>query len=362
VPERRGVRPALSLWHSLDAGVTVAPPGSNSPESTVKYRLKTEHYTEPHTREGITVPIRKTRLVEVPALPRDWDTTAVKTATALVMLLTTFAVVWSTWSIGSLLHGGIGYVAATVFDIAWAVCLILEWMARFDRTKRAFPRGLGWVLLVCTMAVIFWHGLILGSVSMAVAGAMVSAFAKLLWLGVMKHIDRKLSPEDEQWVAAQISAANAKRAIAGVRRQVARDEHRAALELLAMEAETGPMMQLLATRQAPVPVVESGPSPTVRSAVLAALDTLPDATADEVVEQLARVGIDVTADTVRDLSGQTQDTQDSRSEANMTDLIRDLVGLGIRDRDTVLAAVRTALGPDAKETSVVRILNRVIAA
>lgn len=325
-------------------------------------KTRTEHYTEPHTRDGITVDVAKTRKVPVPSLPRDWDTLAVRAATGLVGVLTSFSVVWSTWSIGSLLHGGVGYLAATVFDIAWAVCLLLEWMARYVARKRTFPRNLGWVLLVGTMGVIFWHGLVLHSVSMAVAGAMVSAFAKLLWLGVMKHIDRELSAEDEQWVTAQVSAANAKLAIAGVRRQVARNDHRATLELLAMEAETGPAVRLLATQQVPVQAVEIGPSPTIRSAVRAALQTMPDATADELVEQLARVGIDVTADTVRDLSGQPQDTQDSRSEANMTDLIRDLVGLGIRDRDTVLAAVRTTLGPETKETSIVRILNRVIAA
>lgn len=268
-------------------------------------RTRTERYTEPYTRDGITVDVVKTRQVAYPALPRDWDRAAVRLATGLVLVLTSFAVVWSTWSIGSLLHGGVGYLAAAVFDIAWGVCLLLEWMARYDAAKRAFPRRLGWLLLVATMGVIFWHGMVLHSVSMAVAGALVSAFAKLLWLGVMKHIDRELSDADAQWVAAQISAANAKMAVAQVRRQAARTEHRAAAELLAMEAE-----------------------------------------------------ISLT-DSVRALSGQEADSEDSSSGHTITDTVRTLVALGVDQPDSVLTAVRTAHGPEVDPKSVTRILRRV---
>lgn len=190
----------------------------------------------PHTRDGITVMVEETREHLVPALPRDWDVIAVRVATGLVLALTAVSVAWSTWSIGSLLRGGIGYAAATIFDIAWAVCLILEWLARFDATKRAFPRRLGWVLLVVTMAFIGWHGLDVGQPGMAVVGAAVSLFAKTLWLGVMKHIDRELSSADQAWVEAQVSDAHARMAVAVVRRQVARLEDRAAREMLAMEA------------------------------------------------------------------------------------------------------------------------------
>ena len=205
----------------------------------MKYRTRNESFTVPHTVAGITVDVVKQRQTSQPVLPRDYDRAALRTVTVLVLALTTVAVVWSTVSIGNVLGGGVGYLAATVFDAAWGVCLLLEWMARFDVGKRTFPRNLGWALLVGTMGVIFWHGLLSHSVAMAVVGAFVSFAAKVLWLGVTKHVDKELSDADSQWVAAQISAANAKLAIAGVRRQVARDEHRATLALLAMEAETG---------------------------------------------------------------------------------------------------------------------------
>jgi len=203
----------------------------------MKWKTKTETFQAPHTRDGITEMINRTREVRVPVLPRDWDTLATRAAVLLVMSLTLVSITWSTWSIGSLLGGGLGFGAAAVFDLSWAVCLILEWKSRFEEAKRSFPVRLGWWLLVGTMGAIFWHGMVLGSVGMAVTGAAVSAFAKVLWLGVMKHINKELSADDAQWVAQQISAANAKMAVAAARRQAARMEHRAAAELLAMEAE-----------------------------------------------------------------------------------------------------------------------------
>jgi hypothetical protein len=209
----------------------------------MRYRTQRHQVETSNTPDGSTVTVP--RDVQVPAMPRDWDVRAVRTAVGMVLTLTTIAVVWSTWSIGSLLNGGVGYGAASVFDMAWAITLILEWLSRYDREKRRFPRILGWALLLVTMGAIFWHGLIAGSVALAVVGAAVSMFAKVLWLGVMKHIDADLSAEDTAWIKARISAANAKLAVAGVNRQVARMENRAALELMALEADRADMAYAL---------------------------------------------------------------------------------------------------------------------
>lgn len=173
----------------------------------------------------------------VPRLPRDWDQVAIKAAAGLVLALTMVAVVWSTTSIGGILHGVIGYAAASLFDIAWLVNVLLEWLSRYDKRKRRFSRILGWGLLAATMGAIFWHGLLNHSIPLAVVGASVSMFAKVLWLGIMRFIDRELSDLDQQWVEAEVSKANAVLAVSGVRRQVARAENRAALELLAAERE-----------------------------------------------------------------------------------------------------------------------------
>lgn len=333
----------------------------------MRFKTVTEHFTEPHTRDGITVQVNKQRQILQPQLPKDWDQRAVRASVTVVLALTLISITWSTWSIGSLLHGGIGYLAGVIYDAAWAVCLLLEFMARFDASRRAFPRRLGWGLLLCTMAAIYWNGALHHSAALGVVGAGVSAFAKLLWLGVMRHIHRELSPEDQQWVAAQMSAANAKLAIASVRREVQRTEGLAVAQLLAMEAETGTAGLLLAKREQPevsAPVTDD-PSPTVRSAVRAAVATMPDASPDDIVEQLARVGVDVSEAVVRDLSGLSGHSPAKENEGadpRLTDTIRGLVRIGVREREAVLVGVKSIHGEDVDPESVTRILRRVTSA
>ncbi|MFF7459621.1 hypothetical protein [Kitasatospora sp. NPDC008115] len=200
----------------------------------MKFRTELRKVAGVHPVTG--TPITRTEEVRTPVLPRDWDRTALRVAVGLVLALTLVSVVWSTVSIGALLKGGVGYAAASIFDVAWAVCLILEWMARYEPQKRSFPRGLGWGLLVCTMAAIGAHGVLMThSIAAAVVGAGVSLFAKVLWLGVLQHIDRDLDADDQALVEAQKSRAYTTLALSSTRRQVARVEQYAALELLAME-------------------------------------------------------------------------------------------------------------------------------
>ncbi|MGW4545501.1 hypothetical protein ACWEN4_03870 [Streptomyces violaceorubidus] len=188
-------------------------------------------------REPVTVTrpdgstFQTTRTVEfapVPVPPRDWDLISTRVAVGAVLALTAVAVAWSTWSIGALLHGGMGFLAALVFDLSWATCLILEWKARYDADKRSFPRALGWLLLVVTMGAIFWHGA--PDWRLAVVGALTSAVAKVLWLGIMKHIDRELSQRDRDDLADRLSRAHVRQAVALVDRQTLRvDAHTEAL-------------------------------------------------------------------------------------------------------------------------------------
>ncbi|WUD74613.1 hypothetical protein OG937_24425 [Streptomyces sp. NBC_00510] len=220
----------------------------------MKFKEEIRRRAVEHTVDGVTHTISRPQKVRVPVLPRDWDQAAIRAASSLVLGLTALAIVWSTYSIGQLLNGGIGYAAAAIFDIAWLVNVLLEWLSRFDASKRAFSRRLGWALLACTMGAIFWHGLLMGSVALGVVGAAVSLFAKVLWMGIMRFVDKDLSPEDAAWVRAEISAANAKLAIAGVRRQVARAEQTAALELLAAEQVRNEVDQARAEQDANTPV------------------------------------------------------------------------------------------------------------
>jgi hypothetical protein len=212
----------------------------------MKYKTETRQRTVMHGPAGQERPVRESYTVRVPVMPRDWDNIAIKAAVTVVLLLTLSAVIWSTWSIGALLHGWIGYAAAAVFDMSWLVNVLLEWLARNSRKKRTFSKRMGWALLVATMGAIAWHGLLAGGVAMAVVGAAVSMFAKLLWMGIMKHINRDLSDLDEQWVDAEVGKANATLAVAGARRAAARVEAQAALELLDAEQTRREMAGLMA--------------------------------------------------------------------------------------------------------------------
>lgn len=201
----------------------------------MKFRTETRRRPVEHTVDGITNTINKPYTKRVPVLPADWDSRAIKAASALVLVLTLVAIVWSTVSIGALLQGGAGYAAAVLFDVSWLTVLILEWLGRFDPAKRKFARNLGFVLVGITAGAIAWHGALLGSVALAVVGAAVSVIAKLLWMAIFRHVDKPLSDEDRQWVDAEISKANAKLAVAGVRRRVAVAEVQARAEILAAE-------------------------------------------------------------------------------------------------------------------------------
>ncbi|MEU9617257.1 hypothetical protein AB0D56_37955, partial [Streptomyces sp. NPDC048209] len=199
-----------------------------------KYRTMTRKVPGTHPVTG--EPIMRPEEYRVPVLPRDWDRIALRGAVALALLLTLVSIVWSTYSIGELLKGGIGYAAATIFDVAWVICLLLEWLSRYEPDKRRFPRTLGWGLLAATMAAIGAHGvLMLHSGAAAVVGGGVSLFAKILWLGVFRQVERELNPDDLALVESHKSAAYRELALASTRRQVGQVRQYAALEQLAFE-------------------------------------------------------------------------------------------------------------------------------
>ncbi|WP_332758921.1 hypothetical protein [Streptomyces sp. MT206] len=203
----------------------------------MKFINEIRHQLVDRTIDGTTNQVSEPYTVRTPKLPRDKDQLALVGVSGLVLALTLVAIVWSTHSIGNLLGGGVGYLAGTVFDVAWLSVLLLEWLARFDPKKREFPRKVGWLLALVAAGAIFLEGMLAGGWQMAAIGAAVSIVAKVLWWAVFKHIDKDLSPADSQWVAAEMSKANAKLAIAGVRRQAAKAEVAARLELLAAERD-----------------------------------------------------------------------------------------------------------------------------
>ncbi|MEU0398341.1 hypothetical protein ABZ208_37485 [Streptomyces sp. NPDC006208] len=227
----------------------------------MKFKTKIQKVSSPDTRDGRTITVTRDVPVRMPALPRDWNAVALRVAIGVSLALTVAVIVWSTVKIGGLLHGGVGYVAAGIFDIGWLMALLLAYLGRYNEAKRQFADRLGWCMLAATMGALFWAGLEEGSVAMGVVGAAVSLFAKTIWIGVMKHVNAELSPEDRAWIAIETSEAQSKAAIAQVRRQTQRIEQSAVLHMLAMEKEQADVREAfgLPTTASGVEAVEPEP-------------------------------------------------------------------------------------------------------
>ena len=341
----------------------------------MRYKTEKRMRVISHGPEGQERALVENYTERVPRLPRDWDQIAIKVAAGLVLALTMIAVAWSTVSIGALLRGGIGYGAAALFDLAWIVNVCLEWLARYDKRKRRFSRILGWALLACTMGAIGWHGLLAGSVALAVVGAAVSLFAKTLWLGIMRHVDRELSDLDQQWVEQEISRANAQLAVSGVRRQVARAENRAAMELLAAErerSEFAAQFGLESSGAVSVPVESvfgdavasrrhdaispAGQGADVRPATapeqVTEAETVPDVR-PEAPERPALAPVFQAAPPVDDERQGQQDQAPALPRVSLASAIRGLVEGGVQDPKVIAAALPSLTGHAAPKPETV---------
>lgn len=300
----------------------------------MKFRTKVVNTTKEITIDGRTETVPVSEEQKIPLVPRDWDTITTHAAFALVGVLTLVAIVWSTISIGQLLGGGVGFLAAVLFDISWAVCLILEWKARFDSSKRKFPRNLGWALLTVTMFFIGWHGVMLDSIPLAVVGAAVSLFAKVLWLAIMRFVDRELNPDHQAWVNAVISKSNAQLAVAEVLRQVALADDKAVALKLAIEANR---MGIIGAEQVPD---MSGQSP----------DTVPVAPANGsgVSGGLSNGNVLTGSGVLRTLSAEQID--EIKAAASTAALVRTLSGAGVRTLPEIMEVVRDLNLPHKEST------------
>lgn len=169
-----------------------------------------------------------------------------------------------------------------------------------------------------------------GGWEMAAVGAAVSLVSKMLWLAVFKHIEKELTPADAAWVAAEMSKASAKLAIAGARRQAAKAEVAARLELLAAERDLGE---------------------------IAGLDHFPAAakiTAEQVTEHGGTV--DVMHGSPAPLNRANTVREPSEPEANIAHLARVELTRGASRQEAVEAILQRV--PDAKQTSVEATVRR----
>ncbi|PBC71556.1 hypothetical protein BX265_6166 [Streptomyces sp. TLI_235] len=325
----------------------------------------------PHTIDGHTEWIP----ADQPRAPHDWDRAAMRAVAAATALILAIAITWSTGSIGDLLtrvaHPAIAYGAAAVFDLAWIVFMTVEWLSRYNPARAVLPRRLGWAALVVAMAAVCTHGVLDGgrrAIAAGIIGSTISALAKTVWTVAIRHTAKPLDRRTQLWVDRRMADAGARLALAGVHRQLAHLDTQWATTLATLPPAVAPTPD--PDGNGPDPDKPSGQPDTttdqLSAAVRVALATMPDATPEDIAQQLEHAGFDgVTADAVRALSGQPDsrsatlhDLAERRGLDSMSDTIRRLVRDGITDPDTVIALVKFAHGEDIKEPSVRRILSR----
>lgn len=319
----------------------------------------------PVTINGRTHTVRETYDATVPVLPPDWERTLLRGTVTAAVLVVLASLAWTTASIGGLLAlavvPAIAYAAASVFDASWIVCMAAEWLARYDPDRARTARQAGWIALLVSMAAVLVHGwLIAGSPSAGIIGATVSLLAKGLWTVVMRLTSYPMDDLHRQWLAAD-------RAEVGVELAVLRETRNLDRVRAAIAAERAALR--LPGHAQPQPEEDTRAAGTIRAAVRAAADTMPDATVDELVQQLADAGIDITPDAVRAALGHARTSPDTpgadviqldnEDAASIAEVVRRCLEHDLTDVDRVLSVARRKL-PGVKDDSVRRELQRAL--
>ncbi|MFE2346461.1 MFS transporter [Kitasatospora cineracea] len=222
-------------------------------------------------------------------VPRDWERAVLAGVAAGTSLLLILAVTWSTASIGALLAlsgvlTAIAYGVAACFDLAWIICMALEWLARYDRRKAKPPMIAGFIALAISMAAITTHSIMARGktgIAVGIVGALVSLIAKGIWTLAIRHTSKPLSPIAQQYVIRRQAAAGAELAMATVERQLTRSRHQ--LDAY-REAYSAPALT------APDDHLADEDEDDNTELILSALHHLPDAPAGAISAQLRRFG------------------------------------------------------------------------
>lgn len=195
----------------------------------------------PHTVNGKTEMVLDRYTVDVPVPPRDWDRTVLTGVTAAAGLLVAVAVVWSTASIGDLLArvtvAPAAYGAAVAFDLAWILCMAVEWLARYDPARATLPRRMGHGALAVAMLAVGAHGWLAGQAAIGIIGAAVSGIVKTLWTIVLRHHAKPLDNKTQQWVDKQRAEAGGELAMVAINRELTRARNLVAAEEEALRAD-----------------------------------------------------------------------------------------------------------------------------
>jgi hypothetical protein len=282
------------------------------------------------------------------------------------------------WSLsGQLMHWGmnswLAWPLSIMFDAAGLICATYARRA----VERGTPAGLARLALLVFVGIaglLNWnHGHDIGGMPAAAGFASLSAGVELLF-----ELHRR-DVRDEQRAARGLIAERLPHIPAlgwvmypGRSWETLRSAVGARLDLLD-PVQTGHRLTAPDTGTRP----DNRGHGTVRSAVRAAADTFPDATADDIVEHLRAAGIDTDTDTVRtilDADADTRpDTKDSRSTRphvrpvrplapagqSVADTIRTALASGITDKDAVVSYVRKIHGQQVSADTIARTRRRI---
>jgi hypothetical protein len=282
------------------------------------------------------------------------------------------------WSLsGQLMRWGmnqwLAWPLSIMFDAAGLICATYARRA----VERGTPAGLARTALLAFVSVaglLNWnHGHTLGGMPAAAGFASLSAGVELLFELHRRDI------RDEQRAARGLIAERLPHIPAlgwvmypGRSWQTLRRAVGVRLDLLD-PVQTGHQLSAPDTDTRP----DNRHDATVRAAVLAAAKTMPDADAEDIVDQLSAAGIDTDTDTVRTLldedTDNAPDTTDSRSQRprvrhvrpiappgqTVADTVRTALASGITDKNAVVSYVRKIHGQDVSADTVARTRRRI---
>lgn len=305
---------------------------------------RTETRKVPVERGGRTHMVDRDFTVTVPRVPRDWDAVALRAVSGAAALAVAGAVTWSTVAIGALLSetapAWSAYLAAGMFDLAWIVCMVLEWLSRYDRGRATLPVFCGWVFLGISVGLITFHGHHAGNWIVGACGGAVSLLAKGMWTVVMRHSAVTMDADSQAWMDAERAAYNSRQAMTAARRQLTRTEARTTAMALALSA--GQPGTWTAVQDSPVPATVSVLSGTDRT------EDSPPVVRDS--------GQDRTQDSVSVPDSRTVSVSGALSQRAF---VRGLLSAdpGLSDTD-LSSAVRSEYGQDTKADSIRKAIQR----
>ncbi|WP_106518178.1 hypothetical protein, partial [Streptomyces sp. 111WW2] len=198
----------------------------------VRYRRETRWRTVATVIDGVPSTHEEPYEVDVPIPPKDWDDVIVRGVTGLAVVVTAFAFVGTSASVGGLLDrtlpAVIAYGLGLVYTATWLGCLGLEWVEGRIDPKRARPaRWAGWATLVISMGAVYVYGHNLGQPWAGAAGACIDLWAKSLWKLLMRRHQVRLPRGVANWVLDQEQKAAGRTLVA---RALNRLDQRAAYE------------------------------------------------------------------------------------------------------------------------------------